>query len=89
MIIERNAVFIVQPVLRFQGDVMSQLSFSDVEYGAKRKKIMREIFLAEIDSVVPWDSMIRLIEQVSECVEWRAWRNYLGRRFQVSSATVE
>ena len=53
MIIERNVVFMVQPVLRFQGDVMSQLSFSDVEYGAKRKKTKREIFLAEMDSVVP------------------------------------
>jgi transposase, IS5 family len=64
MIIERNAVFMVQTVLRFQGDVMSQLSFSDVEYGAKRKKTKREIFLAEMDSVVPWDSMIKLIEPV-------------------------
>jgi len=39
---------------------MSQLSFSDVEYGAKRKKTKREIFLAEMDSVVPWDSLILL-----------------------------
>ena len=43
---------------------MSQLSFSDVEYGAKRKKTKREIFLAEMDSVVPWDSMFKLIEPV-------------------------
>jgi len=43
---------------------MSQLSFSKVEYGAKRKKTKWEIFLAEMDSVVPWDSMIRLIERV-------------------------
>ena len=54
----------VQSVLGFQGDDLSQLSFSDVEYGAKRKKTKREIFLAEMDSVVPWDSMIRLIEPV-------------------------
>jgi len=40
---------------------MSQLSFSDVEYGAKRKKTKREIFLAEMDSLVPWDLMIRLM----------------------------
>ena len=64
MIIERNVVFMVQSVLRFQGGDMSQLSFSDVEYGAKRKKTKREIFLAEMDSVVPWDSMIKLIEPV-------------------------
>lgn len=43
---------------------MNQLSFSDVEYGAKRKKTKREIFLTEMDSVVPWDSMIKLIEPV-------------------------
>ena len=40
------------------------MSFSDVEYGAKRKKTKREIFLAEMDLVVPWDSMIKLIEPV-------------------------
>ena len=64
MIIERKAFGMVQSVLRFQGGDMSQLSFSDVEYGAKRKKTKREIFLAEMDSVVPWDSMIKLIEPV-------------------------
>jgi IS5 family transposase len=62
MIIEHKALGMVQSVLGFQGDVMSQLSFSDVEFGAKRKKTKREIFLAEMDSVVPWDLMIRLIE---------------------------
>jgi IS5 family transposase len=59
MIIEHKALGMVEFVLGFQGDAMSQLSFSDVEYGAKR-----EIFLAEMDSVVPWDSMIDLIEPV-------------------------
>ncbi len=32
---------------------MSQISFSDVEYGAKRKQTRREIFLAEMDAVTP------------------------------------
>jgi IS5 family transposase len=62
MIIEHKALGMVQSALGFQGDVMSQLSFSDVEYGVKRKKTKREIFLAEMDSVVPWDLMIKLIE---------------------------
>ena len=48
MIIEHKALGMVPSVLGFQGGVMSQLSFSDVEYGAKRKK-PREIFLAEMD----------------------------------------
>ena len=64
MIIEHNALGMVQCVLGFQGGVMSQLSFSDVEYGAKRKKTKLEIFLSEMESVVPWDSMIKLIEPV-------------------------
>ena len=51
-------------VLRRHGDVMSQLSFSDVEYGVKRKKTKRGIFLAEMDSVVPWDALTGLIETV-------------------------
>ncbi len=33
---------------------MSQISFSDVEYGSKRKQTRREIFLAEMDAVIPW-----------------------------------
>jgi transposase, IS5 family len=64
MIIEHKSLGMVKSVLGFRGDVMSQLSFSDVEYGAKRKKTKREIFIAEICCVVPWESMIKLIEPV-------------------------
>jgi IS5 family transposase len=41
---------------------MSQMSFGDAEYHGKRKKTRREIFLAEMEHVVPWDSLLRLIE---------------------------
>jgi IS5 family transposase len=41
---------------------MSQMSFGDSEYGAKRKKTRREVFLAEMEQVVPWDSLSKLIE---------------------------
>ncbi len=41
---------------------MSQMSFGDAEYGAKRKKTRREIFLAEMEQVVPWRSLLNLIE---------------------------
>ena len=64
MIIACNGVLMIQTAAGFQGDVMSQLSLSDVEHRAKRKKTKREIFLAEMDLVVPWDSMIKLIERV-------------------------
>ena len=43
---------------------MSQISFSDVEYGAKRKQTRREIFLAEMDAVIPWARLMALIEPV-------------------------
>jgi len=52
MIIERNVLFVVL-VLSFQDDVMSHLSLYDVKYEARREKTKREIFLAEIDLVVP------------------------------------
>ncbi len=31
-----------------------QLSFSNVEYGGKRKQTRREVFLGELELVVPW-----------------------------------
>ena len=43
---------------------MSQLSFTDAEYGIKRKQTQREIFLAEMDRVVPWKEIEDLIEPV-------------------------
>ena len=43
---------------------MSQLSFTDAEYGIKRKQTRREIFLAEMDRVVPWKEIEDLIEPV-------------------------
>jgi IS5 family transposase len=41
---------------------MTQLSFSDVEFGAKRKQTRRDKFLAEMDKVVPWARLTALIE---------------------------
>lgn len=41
---------------------MSQLSFGDAEYAGKRKQTRREIFLAEMEQVVPWQSLLKLIE---------------------------
>ena len=44
------------------GRVMSQMSFGDAEYAGKRKQTRREIFLAEMEQVVPWKSLLKLIE---------------------------
>jgi IS5 family transposase len=36
---------------------MKQLSFSDAEYGGKRKPTRREVFLAEMHRAVPWSQL--------------------------------
>ena len=41
---------------------MDQMSFGDAEYASKRKQTRREIFLAEMEQVVPWKSLLNLIE---------------------------
>lgn len=41
---------------------MSQMSFSDAEYAGKRKKTRREVFLEEMELVVPWKVLLKIIE---------------------------
>ena len=41
---------------------MSQISFSDAEYAGKRKKTRREVFLEEMEQVVPWKALLKVIE---------------------------
>ncbi|WP_202844159.1 IS5 family transposase [Luteimonas saliphila] len=41
---------------------MTQLSFSDAEHAGKRKQTRREIFLGEMEQVVPWKALLALIE---------------------------
>lgn len=43
---------------------MTQLTFGDLEYAGKRKRTRREIFLAEMEQVVPWQALLALIEPV-------------------------
>ena len=43
---------------------MTQLSFSDAEYGGKRKQTRRDVFLSEMERVVPWEALLALIEPV-------------------------
>ena len=38
------------------------MSFGDAEYAGKKKRTRREVFLAEMDQVMPWGSLLRLIE---------------------------
>jgi IS5 family transposase len=41
---------------------MGQLSFSSLDYAAKKKRTKREKFLCEMNEVVPWERLVRLIE---------------------------
>jgi transposase, IS5 family len=41
---------------------MSQISFADAEYAGKRKKTRREVFLEEMEQVVPWKVLVEIIE---------------------------
>jgi transposase, IS5 family len=41
---------------------MSQSSFADAEYAGKRKKTCRNVFLEEMELVVPWKAPAKLIE---------------------------
>ena len=41
---------------------MAQLTFGDAEFASKGKTTRRERFLAEMDQVVPWKSLLGLIE---------------------------
>jgi IS5 family transposase len=43
---------------------MRQFSFSNLEFGAKRKLTRREKCLSEMDQVIPWAGLIKLIEPV-------------------------
>jgi IS5 family transposase len=41
---------------------MKQISFADAEYAGKRMKTRREVFLEEMELVVPWKALLKVIE---------------------------
>ncbi|SEC56597.1 IS5 family transposase [Pseudomonas anguilliseptica] len=41
---------------------MKQMTFADAEHAGKRKQTRKELFLIEMDRVVPWKGLIALIE---------------------------
>ncbi len=42
---------------------MSQIHFAGAEYAGKREKTRRQVFLEEMELVVPWKVLLKLIEQ--------------------------
>jgi IS5 family transposase len=41
---------------------MKQMTFADAEYAGKRKQARKELFLIDMDRVVPWKGLITLNE---------------------------
>lgn len=41
---------------------MKQIAFADAEYSNKHKQTRKELFLKEMEQVVPWKGLIGLIE---------------------------
>lgn len=41
---------------------MKQMTFADAEYAGKRKQTRKELFLIEMDQVVPWKGLVALID---------------------------
>jgi IS5 family transposase len=41
---------------------MDQMGFGDAEHAAKKKRTRREVFLAEMEQVVPWHTLLKVIE---------------------------
>jgi transposase, IS5 family len=39
-----------------------QLSFASLDFAAKKKRTKRDVFLAEMAAVVPWDALEALID---------------------------
>lgn len=49
---------------------MSQISFSDAEQAGKRRKTRREVFLGEMEVVVPWKALLKVIEPNYPVAGW-------------------
>jgi IS5 family transposase len=41
---------------------MQQQTFGDIEYNNKKRKTRREMFLEQMETVVPWEQWVILIE---------------------------
>lgn len=51
------------------------MSFGDAEFASKKKRTRREVFLAEMEEVVPWKGLVKLIE-LFYCAAERGRRPY-------------
>ena len=56
-----------------------QLSFTDLEQTTKKKQTRREIFLAEMDKVMPWDKLEATIDPFYRLCCINQWRGRWSR----------
>ncbi|AKF48626.1 hypothetical protein PsyrB_26015 [Pseudomonas syringae pv. syringae B301D] len=65
--------------------MMKQMTFADAEYAGKRKRTRKELFLIEMDQVVPWKGLIALIEPYYPNLSnlWMARRHLLASAGEV------
>ena len=42
------------------------MSIADAEYAGKSKKTRREVFLEEMDRVIPWSTLVNLVSSAVE-----------------------
>jgi hypothetical protein len=60
---------------------MSQISFADAEYAGKRKKTRREVFLEEMELVVPWKTLLSSLSRITRWLAVAAGRIRWNRCF--------
>ncbi len=41
---------------------MKQTSFSQSEFERKKRRTRREVFLAEIEQIIPWEELLAVVE---------------------------
>ena len=57
---------------------MKQTSFASLEYAGKKRQTRRDKFLGEMERVVPWGTLVALIEPHYGAVSARAGRPAVG-----------
>jgi IS5 family transposase len=57
---------------------MKQMTCADAEYAGKRKQTRKELFLIEMDQVVPWQGLIALIEPLQAMLRVHLMQNWFG-----------
>jgi IS5 family transposase len=70
--------------------MLGQASFSDLEYANKKRRTRRELFLAEMDAVVPCPELLAVVERhyprTGAVVRRSVWPRCCGSTFSSSGS---